>query len=137
MESSLKGSCSALPPWPLAKHTHTEVPEGVDGPEIPSPLLPTPSTAAGERYSSPMATSCRKPSQAIPAGAWLSPAPSPCDLLLFTRNSHLYIWLPRMKGLWADPMVSSVCPYMASSARSVVSDSLRPHGLQHTRLPCP
>ena len=32
------------------------------------------------------------------------------------------------------PRISSECvPF----SRSVVSDSLRPHGLQHTRLPCP
>jgi len=33
-------------------------------------------------------------------------------------------------GLW--PQISSV-----QFCRSVVSDSLRPHGLQHIRLPCP
>ena len=27
--------------------------------------------------------------------------------------------------------------YLVQSSRSVMSDSLRPHGLQHTRLPCP
>ena len=33
---------------------------------------------------------------------------------------------------WKDKMVSSV-----QFSRSVMSDSLQPHGLQHTRLPCP
>ena len=36
---------------------------------------------------------------------------------------------------------STQCPYLALSSvqfsRSVMSDSLQPHGLQHTRLPCP
>ena len=29
------------------------------------------------------------------------------------------------------------CPSSVQSSPSVMSDSLRPHGLQHTRLPCP
>ena len=38
-----------------------------------------------------------------------------------------------------DPPITYTCVYiyMLLFSRSVVSDSLRPHGLQHTRLPCP
>ena len=38
----------------------------------------------------------------------------------------------RGKGAFSSVQFSSV-----QSSRSVVSDSLRPHGLQHTRPPCP
>ena len=39
-------------------------------------------------------------------------------------NSHIHTWLLKT--------ISSV-----QSSRSVISNSLRPHGLQHARLPCP
>ena len=39
-------------------------------------------------------------------------------------------------GIAAD-MFKSLADAVFSSSRSVMSDSLRPHGLQHTRLPCP
>ena len=45
-----------------------------------------------------MPASYRKPSQALAGGAPLSLAPSPCDLLLFTRNFHVYICLPRRRN---------------------------------------
>ena len=44
--------------------------------------------------------------------------------------------------LWLDTLPSSVkitpfIPYSVQFSRSVVSNSLWPHGLQHARLPCP
>lgn len=48
--------------------------------------------------SSPMPASYRKPSQALAGGARLSLAPRPCDLLLCTRNFHVYICLPRRRN---------------------------------------
>ena len=35
------------------------------------------------------------------------------------------------------PFITCLAPVVAVFSHSVVSDSLRPHGLQHTRLPCP
>ena len=46
--------------------------------------------------------------------------------LTFTSNNWTNIQ-------WIIPLV----PRTVQFSRSVVSDSLRPHGLQHTRLPCP
>ena len=37
--------------------------------------------------------------------------------------------------IWATK--GSIPPAWVQVSRSVMSDSLRPHGLQHTRLPCP
>ena len=42
--------------------------------------------------------------------------------------------------LWTNKKMATFCSSSISSVRfsnSIVSDSLRPHGLQHTRLPCP
>ena len=41
---------------------------------------------------------------------------------------------------WLDSFhyfVFQICHLFVAFSRSVVSDSLRPHGLQHTRFPCP
>ena len=38
-----------------------------------------------------------------------------------------------MQGVWVGSLVSSVSQFI----HVVTSDSLHPHGLQHTRLPCP
>ena len=51
---------------------------------------------------------------------------------------------PRSQGSAFPSVLSDSAPQHSSApsqsvqfSRSVVSDSLRPHGLQHTRLPCP
>ena len=36
-----------------------------------------------------------------------------------------------------SPVTFSTLPVLLLFSRSVISDPLRPHGLQHTRLPCP
>ena len=77
--------------------------------------------------------------------------PSPPCLVLC---SLLSAWLCPSPSLLASPRASSQPPPSPAAAqtsifslyllkivikfsRSVMSDSLRPHGLQHTRLPCP
>ena len=49
--------------------------------------------------------------------------------------------LPQSLPLLSQPAPGAISLFQGSSqelfSRSVVSDSLRPHGLQHTRLPCP
>ena len=44
-----------------------------------------------------------------------------------------------MTGLWVDSekIVGPLGDFSVQFSRSVVSDSLQPHGLQHARLPCP
>ena len=42
-----------------------------------------------------------------------------------------------MHWLWLWRRLVSVIDYLVQFSLSVVSDSLWPHGLQHTRLPCP
>ena len=44
--------------------------------------------------------------------------------------------LKRSSVGWQPPLLSSISPLLSFS-RSVVSDSLQPHELQYTRLPCP
>ena len=57
--------------------------------------------------------------------------------LLFTKYRKFI--LPRL--LWSLNEVMykkhNVCASFSQFSRSVVSDSLQPHGLQHARLPCP
>ena len=54
-------------------------------------------------------------------------------LVLLSNISWLYTWI-YSRALNSVPLVS-VSPFQFS--RSVVSDSLQPHGLQNARLPCP
>ena len=44
-----------------------------------------------------------------------------------------------MTGLWIDSekIVGPLGDFSVQFSRSTVSDSLQPHGLQHTRSPCP
>ena len=73
----------------------------------------------------------------------------PWDILLIYCNNHLkkYItlFLRLARGALSIPLLMSMsdvyirsflCP-LPSSLHSVRSYSLEPHGLQHTRLPCP
>ena len=51
-------------------------------------------------------------------------------------------WARRSKGLDGKGWVGWNCrgpwkKWAVQSSHSVISDSLQPHGLQHTRLPCP
>ena len=55
---------------------------------------------------------------------------------------HSTVWfLDSASMMHLASVHSSYCcaasPYLVQVSRSVVSDSLRPHGLQHARLPCP
>ena len=59
---------------------------------------------------------------------WSLNQPSPTPLLLRITTNHSE---SLQRGLFAEQFSS------AQFSRSSVSDSLRPHGLQHTRLPCP
>ena len=54
--------------------------------------------------------------------------------LSLQTNSHIHTWLEKPYSDYID-LVGKVS--LAQFSRSVVSDSLRPHGLQHARLPCP
>ena len=47
----------------------------------------------------------------------------------------LLLWRTQIQSLVGE--LKSHKPGSVQSSRSVVSNSLRPHGLQHTRLPCP
>ena len=75
------------------------------------------------------------------------------DLLYSTRNSaqgyvaawmggefggewaHIYVWLVLLRSVWNSH--NFVNWLSVQFSRSVVSDSLPPHGLQHSRPPCP
>ena len=47
-------------------------------------------------------------------------------------------WLPSwIAQIWGKILCSAHCFSSVQFSRSVVSDSLQPHGLQHARLPCP
>ena len=59
---------------------------------------------------------------------WSLNQPSPIPLLLRITINHSE---SLQRGLFAEQFSS------AQFSCSVVSDSLQPHGLQHTRLPCP
>ena len=54
------------------------------------------------------------------------------DLPDFWSGPGVLLQVLREQGLWEESM-----SYLLLFGSSVVSDSLRPHGLQHTRLPCP
>ena len=84
-----------------------------------------------------------------------------CWFLLYNSINQLYVYLCPSPPLWASLPPSSVSPpgeahhrapswtcyvtqqlptshlFYASFSHSVMSNSFRPHGLQHTRLPCP
>ena len=55
------------------------------------------------------------------------------------RNRFTHVTAMAFSGLQNTPWSRYDFPYLPSgfSNSSVVSDSLRPHGLQHTRPPCP
>ena len=57
--------------------------------------------------------------------------PAPALSLISQGNLGLSLLIFKM-GSFPSFVTDSV-----QSSRSVVSDSLRPHGLQHARLPCP
>ena len=50
------------------------------------------------------------------------------------KQLHIYLKSPQrdLRNIWSLNIISSV-----QFSRSVMSDSLWPHGLQHARLPCP
>ena len=58
------------------------------------------------------------------------PFPPPGDLL----NRGTELTSPMFPALQADSLLTEP---VVQFSHSVVSDSLRPHGLQHARLPCP
>ena len=66
------------------------------------------------------------------------PPQSPSTLLQvaglhsFLWPSHIPLYVCTTSSLLTDPWIAAM-----SSVHSVVSDSLRPRGLQHTRAPCP
>ena len=60
-----------------------------------------------------------------------SPVPEGVSVLLISLNIH------GAKELLVIIIVEHCCSSFAVIVHSVVSDSLRPHGLQHARLPCP
>ena len=51
--------------------------------------------------------------------------------------SGLQFYNKRRSGEGESVLISLFCFLLSCSAAQVVSSSLRPHGLQHTRLPCP
>jgi len=73
---------------------------------------------------------------------------------LLQARSETFQWRQRTRDFWAvctllsrgpscvfihlhSPQRPEPCLHSAQFSRSVMSDSLRPHGLQHSRLPCP
>ena len=73
--------------------------------------------------------------------------PSPLGLLTFCPSKKLYVYMQSNSRLGSlqsqlhrseSPRVFLKAPYLIHQfSHSVVSDSLWPHGLQHTRPPCP
>ena len=53
------------------------------------------------------------------------------------KPCHLSREFSHLRFCWLHPMVPFTMCLSVQFSRSVMSDSLRPHGLQHTRLPCP
>ena len=54
-------------------------------------------------------------------------------------RSKKALWLPKWGGRsWQGPIAEGLVQFsLVQFSRSVMSDSLRPHGLQHARLHCP
>ena len=66
------------------------------------------------------------------------PMDSACLASLSFTVSQSLLRLVSMESAMHPTIMSSVIPFSSvQSSRSVMSDSLWPHGLQHTRLPCP
>ena len=71
--------------------------------------------------------------------------PTPRFLLQLSKESLLVMMLPTLhqsgppdaQGLWAYRCPCHLLSQSVQFSRSVVSDSCQPHGLQHTRPPCP
>ena len=66
---------------------------------------------------------------------------NPCPLHLLYWRRTLYHWATREGWVLYVSKVNDLCSHRASCSllffsHSVVSDSLQPHGLQHTRLHC-
>ena len=53
------------------------------------------------------------------------------------KPCHLSREFSRLRFCWLHPMVPFTMCLSVQFSRSVMSDSLWPHGLQHTRRPCP
>ena len=62
-----------------------------------------------------------------------------CFLSNLNMNSHRYTYILSLLNLFpsASPSHPSRLVSVTQFSRSVMSDCLWPHGLQHTRLPCP
>ena len=56
---------------------------------------------------------------------------------MFFWNSLAFSMIQWMLALWSLVPLVFINPASVQFSRSVVSDSLRPHGLQHARPPCP
>ena len=63
------------------------------------------------------------------------------QVMLLHLNQGLHFVLQGVRPLWKCLLIiNTICIFWFSSvqfSRSVMSDSLWPHGLQHARLPCP
>ena len=59
-------------------------------------------------------------------------------MIIFWRVGLLFFfcWYSMILSVWTQALCCSCCCWSVVQY-SVVSDSLRPHGLQHARLPCP
>ena len=51
-------------------------------------------------------------------------------------RAHAGMPCPVLPGSHREEGLDRCCSDLLSFSRQLVSDSLRPHGLQHTRLPC-
>ena len=56
---------------------------------------------------------------------------------MFFWNSLAFSMIQWMLAIWSLVPLVFINPASVQFSRSVVSDSLRPHGLQHARPPCP
>ena len=60
--------------------------------------------------------------------------------MLFSSNISLVVFLARLWATWRQELnlcTSNISHVSVQFSRSVVSNSLQPHGLQHTMPPCP
>ena len=75
--------------------------------------------------------------QASTSAAFTHSPLSASQLQLLTVSLWFPLPLKLFKGSWYDHTSQPIIFLSVQFSRSVMSDSLRPHGLQHARPPCP
>ena len=85
--------------------------------------------------SRPSAFACWPGDLPVPTVLWPSPWKKSLYRWLIDPSTDKYLHLLLIRFLWRT-LTNTLSHAILLFSRSVVSDSLRPHGLQHTRLPC-